>query len=99
MRLPLRSVFAAAAAAAVLAYGAAGHGLPQMSSHEGMAGSTIGLCFLLVTVVGLVALPRPEGPARPTRMLVVETPAPAPALAPLDARARASPSALQRFRN
>jgi hypothetical protein len=99
MPVPLRSLLAAAVVAAVLAYGAAGHGLPQVSTHEGMAGSTIGLCLLLVTVLGLIAMPRAEGPPQPIRALAVPAPAPAPAPTALDARARASPSALQRFRN
>ncbi|HEX9284424.1 MAG TPA: hypothetical protein VF879_02040 [Nitrospirales bacterium] len=99
MKLPLRSLLAAAAAAAVLAYGAAGHGLPQVSSHEGMAGSTIGICLLLVTVLGLNAMPRPDGPPRQIRPVALPVPDLAPAGTPLDGRARASPSALQRFRN
>jgi hypothetical protein len=97
--VPLRSLLAAAVVAAVLAYGAAGHGLPQVSTHEGMVGSTTGLCLLLVTVLGLIAMPRAEGPPRPVRAIGVPAPDATPVLAPLDARARASPSSLQRFRN
>jgi hypothetical protein len=95
---PLRSLLAGAAAAAVLAYGGAGHALPDVNSHEGMAGSTLGLCLLLVTVLGLTALPRPERP-RTIRALALIMPVAVHRAAPLDARARASPSALQRFRN
>jgi hypothetical protein len=93
----IRSLLAATAVAAVLSYGFFGHGLPQMSSHDGMAGA--GLCLLLVTVLGFAATPRPEAhhPA------VVGEVAPSyvgpPLRPPLDGRARASPSALQRFRN
>jgi hypothetical protein len=100
MSMGLRSLVAAAAAAAVLTYGLAGHGLPQVNSHEGMAESTLGLCVLLVTVVGLVAVPRPHGSPLPTRAVrAFPLTAAAPARRPDDARARASPSALQRFRN
>jgi hypothetical protein len=97
MAVTARSLLAGIAAATVLAYAAAGHGLPQVSSHDGMAGSTIGLCLLLVTVLGLVAVPRPPG--RPRRFHGHPVPAPraTPAPAPPDGRARASPSALQRF--
>jgi hypothetical protein len=100
MRLPPCSLLATAAAAAVLAYGAAGHSLPQVNSHDGMAGSTIGLCLLLVTVLGLVALPRPDGRPRPIRRVAVAVPQLVVlAWPPLDGRARASPSSLQRFLN
>ena len=99
MRAPLRSWLAAAVVAAVLAYGVGGHGLPQMSSHEGMAGAAIGLCLLLVNVLSIVALSRPEGRRQQIRAIAVEAPTAPPTPAPLDAKARASPSALQRFRN
>jgi hypothetical protein len=99
VRLSFRSSLAAAAAVAVLAYGGAGHALPDVNSHEGMAGSTLGLCLLLVTALGLTALPRPERPARTIRALALIMPVAVHAVARLDARARASPSALQRFRN
>jgi hypothetical protein len=99
MRLPLRSLLVTVAAATVLAYGAAGHSLPQVTSHDGMAGATVGLCLLLVTVLGLVALPRPDGRPRPIRRVAVAVPEAVLALPPLDGRARASPSSLQRFRN
>ena len=55
-----RSLLAATAVAAVLSYGLAGHSLPQMSSHDGMAGAVAGLCLLLVTVLGYVAAPKPQ---------------------------------------
>jgi hypothetical protein len=99
MRLPLRSLLATAAAATVLAYGATGHSVPQVNSHDGMAGSTIGLCLLLVTVLGLVALPQPEGRPRPIRTLAVAAPEVVLGPPALDGRARASPSSLQRFLN
>jgi hypothetical protein len=99
MRLPLRSMLAATAAATVLAYGVAGHSVPQVSSHEGMAGSMTGLCLLLVTVLGLVALPLPAERPRQIRPVAVPFGDAVILPSPLDARARASPSSLQRFRN
>jgi hypothetical protein len=94
----IRSLLAATAVAAVLAYGVFGHGVPQMS-HEGMAGVAAGLCVLLVTVLPFLALPKPEA-----RDLVVAGDtgpgyAASAMLPPLDAKARASPRVLQRFRN
>jgi hypothetical protein len=95
----IRTLLAATAVAAILSYGFFGHALPQMSSHDDMAGATAGLCLLLVTVLGYVAGPKPETHG------VALIPGVAPsyvgphARPPLDARARASPSALQRFRN
>jgi hypothetical protein len=95
----IRSLLAATAIAAVLSYGFLGHGLPQMSGHDGMAAATTGLCLLLVTVLGFAVTPKPDAhhPA------VVADAAPAyvgpPPRPPLDGRSRASPSALQRFRN
>jgi len=93
-----RSLLAAGVAAAVFAYGL-GHGLPQLSSHEGMAGAAAGLCLLLVTAIGSVAV------AKPTERRPVPVPAaatmhlePTPRT-PVDARERASPQALQRFLN
>jgi hypothetical protein len=99
MRLALRSVVAALAAATVLAYGAAGHAAPQFASHEGMAGSTLGLCLLLATFIVRVVTPRPAAAPRALRTVSVPTASSAWAPAPVDGRARASPSALQRFRN
>lgn len=95
----IRPLLAATAVAAVLSYGLSGHGLPQMSSHDGMAGAATGLCLLLATALAYAAVPKPQ-PHQPT--LVANTapnyvgPQPRP---PLDCRARASPSTLQRFRN
>jgi hypothetical protein len=95
----IRSLLAATAVAAVLAHGVSGHGLSQMS-HDGMASAAVGLCLLLVTVVPYVVTRRSERAASP---VVVESQlrqeASAPPTFPLDARARASPPALQRFRN
>ena len=99
MRLSLRTLLACAAAWAVLAYGATGHGIPKLDAHDGMAGATMGLCLLLVTVVALTRLQRPRpGPRRsPVR---TNGAAPEPAvIRAIDARERASPSVLQRFRN
>jgi hypothetical protein len=94
----IRSLLAATAVAAVLSYGFFGHG-HSLTSHEGMAGATTGLCLLLVTVLGFAATARPE--AHHPAVVVDEArtyvaPQPRP---PLDGRARASPRALQRFRN
>ncbi len=95
----IRSLLAATAVAAVLSYGLSGHSLPQMSGHDGMAGAAAGLCLLLVTVLGFIAAPKLQA-HRPT---VVTEAAPGyvepPPWPPLNGRARASPSALQRFRN
>lgn len=95
----IRSLLAATAVAAVLSYGLSEHSLPQMSSHDGMAGAAAGLCLLLVTVLGYIAAPKPQAP----RPVVVAEATPGylepPPRPPLDGRARASPSALQRFRN
>lgn len=97
--LRIRSLLATTAVAAVLSYGLSGHGLPQMSSHDGMAGAAAGFCLLLVTVLGSVGMPKPDAyvPAVFTDALQSYAyPAPRP---PVDGRARASPSILQRFRN
>jgi hypothetical protein len=95
----IRPLLAAIAVAAILSYGLLGHGLPQLSAHDGMAGAAAGLCLLLVTVLGYAATPKPEA----HQPAVVGEPAPRyggrPPRPPLDGRARASPSALQRFRN
>jgi hypothetical protein len=95
----VRSLAAATAVGAVLAYGLAGHALPEMSSHDGMAGAAAGLCLLLGTAIAFTATPKPDMPRR----LLLPRAAPImlgrPPAAPLDGRARASPSALQRFRN
>lgn len=95
----IRSVLSATAAAAVLSYSLSGHGLPQLDSHDGMAGATAGLCLLLATVLVYVAAPTPA--VRTVFVATHGSPArsSAPPLPPLDGRARASPAALQRFRN
>jgi peptidoglycan/LPS O-acetylase OafA/YrhL len=95
----IRPLLATAAVAAVLSYGFFGHGLPQPSDHEGMAGVTAGLCLLLATVLGYAATPKPQTdyPVIVTRAAAsYADPPPRP---PLDIRSRASPSTLQRFRN
>jgi hypothetical protein len=95
----VRSLLAATAVAAVLSYAVAGHGVPQMSSHDGMAGTAAGLCLLLATALAFTAMPRPELEHAPVAgeavAIVVDSPPPAPP----DGRGRASPAALQRFRN
>lgn len=99
MSLALRSLLAGVAAAALLAYGAAGHLVAAPSSHDDMAGSALGLCLLLVTILGITRLKPPQQPATSARF----TPRPLPplnlAIGPLDRRARASPRVLQRFLN
>ena len=95
----VRSLLAATTVAAVLSYGLAGHGLPQMSSHEGMAGAAAGLCLLLATALGLAAMPRPDAHHTPVLREAAPIAVASPPPAPLDGRARASPTALQRFRN
>jgi hypothetical protein len=90
---------ATTAVAAVLFYGLSGHSVPQVSSHDDMAGAAAGLCLLLVTVLGYVATPKPQAHER---VVVADAapgyvePSPRP---PLSGRARASPSTLWRFRN
>lgn len=95
----IRPLLAATAVAAVLSYGLSGHGLPQVSGHDGMDGAGAGLCLLLAAVLGFAAMPRPE--AHRHSFLTAATPSyvSPPPRPPLDGRARASPSALQRFRN
>lgn len=95
----VRSLLATTAVAAVLSYGLSGHSLPQMSSHEGMAGAAAGLCLLLATALAFAATPKPV--REPGRVLPAPAPiaVPSPPEAPRDGRARASPSTLERFRN
>jgi hypothetical protein len=93
----VRPLLAAIAVAAVMVYGVSGHGTAHMS-HEEMAGVAAGLCLLLATAVAYGAAPKTAAHQR-----VVEDPIPTYVAAlprrPLDARVRASPVALQRFRN
>jgi hypothetical protein len=95
----IRPLLAATAVAAVLSYGLSGHGLPQMSSHDGMAGAAGGFCLLLVTVLGCTATPKPDTHHPAAVADALPSYFDPPARPPLDGRARASPSALQRFRN
>jgi hypothetical protein len=95
----IRSLLAVTAVAAVLSYGLSGHGLPQMSSHDGMAGAAAGLCLLLATALVFAAVPKPASPRTPLLREAAPIAIAAPPDAPLDGRARASPRALQRFRN
>jgi hypothetical protein len=95
----VRSLLAATAVAAVLSYGLSAHGLPEMSSHDGMAGAAASVCLLLATALGFAALPRPGAHRTPLLREAAPIAVDSPPPAPLDGRARASPSALQRFRN
>jgi hypothetical protein len=95
----VRSLLAVTAVAAVLSYGLSGHGLPQMSSHDGMAGAAAGLCMLLATVLVFAAVPTPGAHHTPVLREATPVAVGSAPRAPLDGRARASPSALQRFRN
>jgi hypothetical protein len=70
-----------------------------MDAHDGMAGAAAGLCLLLITVVGGVVLPRRALAWVPVGFLERAAPHPEPVLPPPDARGRASPRRLQRFRN
>ena len=89
---------AVTAIAAMLLYGLAGHATHEMSTDDGMAGAVAGLCLLLVTVLGCVAIPR-FGADREFRRVGLRASNPRPAPPSMDRRARASPSTLQRFLN
>jgi len=92
-------VSAAAAIAAMLVYGLAGHAAHEMSTDDGMAGAVAGLCLLLVTVLGCAATPR-SGVDRELRPAVgLRASSRKPGRPSIDRRARASPSTLQRFLN
>jgi hypothetical protein len=97
-RAGIRSLLAATAIAAVLSYGLSGHGLPQMS-HEGMAGAGAGFCMLLAAALGCVASPKPEAHHPAVATEAAPTYLDPPPYPPPDGRARASPTALQRFLN
>jgi len=84
--------------AALLLFGA-GHGPHQMSANEGMAGAVTGLCLLVATVLAYTARPRVPTNDEPRRAEVLLFTPTQPAQIAVDRRARASPSALQRFRN
>jgi hypothetical protein len=90
----IRSLLAATAVAALLAYGMSAHGMPQMN-HEGMAGAAAGLCLLLVTILAPVALPITE--VRQPALVADEKPRriALPQISP----DKASPRVLRRFRN
>jgi hypothetical protein len=94
----VRSLLAATAAAAVLAHGLTGHGLPQMS-HGDMAKAAAGVCLLLVTVLPGVAVPTVGAGELRTTAIAMATPMSATLDRVSDARSRASPPVLQRFRN
>lgn len=95
----VRSLLAATAVAAVLSHGLSGHGLPQMSSHDGMAGVAAGFCMLLATALAFTALPTTRAHHAGLFREAAPIGASSPPCARLDLRTRASPSALQRFRN
>lgn len=85
--------------AAMLLYGATAHGLHQMSTDEGVAGAVTGLCLLVVSVLVYAARQQVLTNDEPRRAEVLLTTPTQPAQIAVDRRARASPSALQRFRN
>lgn len=93
-----RSLLAATAVAAVLAHGLSGHGMPQLVDDD-MAKVAAGFCLLLVTVLTVTAAPNPEAGERPGIVALPSIHVPRAAHAMPDARSRASPRALQRFRN
>ena len=96
IRARSRSLVAAIAVSAVILYGLAGHGLPHMNGQEGMAA---GLCLLLMTVLGYIAVPKPEVPRKAMVTAGPRARGRLPAPPPAEGRARASPVAPQRFRN
>lgn len=94
-----RSLLATISAAAVLGYGLAGHGIPQVSSHDGMPGAAAGLCLLLATALQCIVARRPQAQSFPLATSSWATPIGQPRPTRLDGRARASPPVLQRFLN
>jgi hypothetical protein len=95
----VRSLMAATAIAAVLSHGLSGHGLPQVSSHDDVAGAAAGVCLLLASALVFTVMPTPRrGRTAVLRKAVPIAVSSAPRV-PLDGRSRASPSVLERFRN
>ena len=94
-----RSLVAAIAVSAVILYGLAGHGLLHMNGKEGMAAAAAGLCLLLMTALGYIAVPKPEVPRKAVVTAWPRARGRLPAPPGAEGRARASPVALQRFRN
>jgi hypothetical protein len=94
----IRLFLAATAVGAVLAYGLSDHGVAQMS-HDDMAGAAVGLCLLLVTALPSLALPKPQAGDHAVVADAVPNHVASPTIRELNARARASPAVLQRFRN
>lgn len=92
-------MLACLAVACVLAYGLAGHGLPDVNAHDGMAGVAAGLCVLLVAAVVVAGRRRPAWPTAPASHDARLALCPMGRPAAVDVRARASPAELQRFRN
>ncbi len=99
IRARSRSLVAAIAVSAVILYGLAGHGLLHMNGQEGMAGAAAGLCLLLMTALGYIAVPKPEVPRKAMVTAGPRARGRLPEPPPAEGRARASPVALQRFRN
>jgi hypothetical protein len=97
-RARIRALVASTAAAAVLVHGLVGHGLPH-ASDDGMAGAAAGLCLLLVPALAFARMRTPGVHHTPVLGEAASIAVSAPRRSPLDGRARASPSALQRFRN
>ena len=85
--------------AALLLYGASGHGPHQLSPDEGTAGAVAGLCLLLFTVLGIAVRTRMATNDEPRRAEAVLVSPTWPVQIVVDRRARASPITLQRFRN
>jgi hypothetical protein len=94
----IRALVAASAAAAVLVHGLVAHGLPHMSD-DAMAGAAVGLCLVLATTVASAAAPKAKTHQRVVLADAVPAYVAARHSSPLDGKARASPSALSRFRN
>jgi hypothetical protein len=95
----MRPLLAATVIVATMAYGLSGHGLSQMSAHDGMAGAAASLCLLLATALAYTAIPKPMVQHRAVATEATSRYIGPPHRPPLDGRARASPSALQCFRN
>lgn len=88
-----------ASVAAMLLYGATGHGPHQIGADDGMTGAVVGLCLLLFTVLGYATHARAPTHAEPRRAQAVLAMPTRPVQIAIDRRARASPRALQQFRN
>ena len=94
-----RSLVVTIAVSVVVLYLLAGHGLLHVNGPEGMAGAAASLCLVLVTVLGCIAVPKPEELRNSVATASATALGRLPEPPPVDGRARASPAALQRFRN